>query len=119
MTLVFVYGTLKRGLSNHGFLAGQSLAGEAQTQPGFELYALDGFPGMVAAADGAGVVTGEVWSVDDACLAQLDELEGTAEGLYCREAVPLGPPFAGTRVEAYLYLKGVEGRPRLGSTWPG
>jgi gamma-glutamylaminecyclotransferase len=119
MTLVFVYGTLKRGFSNHAFLAGQSFAGEAETAPGFELYALGGYPGMVADPGGAGVVTGEVWSVDDACLAQLDDLEGTAEGLYAREAVPLGPPFAGTQVEAYLYLKGVEGRARLGSSWAG
>jgi gamma-glutamylaminecyclotransferase len=119
MTLVFVYGTLKRGFSNHAFLAGQSFAGEAETAPGFELYALGGYPGMVAAPGAKGVVTGEVWSVDDACLAQLDDLEGTAEGLYARGAVPLGPPFAGARVEAYLYLKGVEGRARLGSAWPG
>ncbi len=118
MTRVFVYGTLKRGSSNHALLAGQSYAGEAETAPGFDLYALGGYPGMVAAPEGTGVVTGEVWSVDDACLARLDELEGTAEGLYRREAVPLGPPFAGRRVEAYLYLKGVGGRARLGGTWP-
>jgi gamma-glutamylaminecyclotransferase len=119
MTLVFVYGTLKRGFGNHGLLSGQVFEGEAETGPGFELYALDGYPGMVAAPGAAGRVTGEVWSVDAACLAQLDELEGTAEGLYRRAAVPLGPPFAGAQVEAYLYLKGVEGRPRLGSSWPG
>jgi gamma-glutamylcyclotransferase (GGCT)/AIG2-like uncharacterized protein YtfP len=55
--------------------------------------------------------------VDGACLARLDELEGTAEGIYRREVVPLGAPFADRRVEAYLYLLGVEGRTRLGNSW--
>jgi|HubBroStandDraft_1064217.scaffolds.fasta_scaffold55445_2 gamma-glutamylaminecyclotransferase len=117
MTLLFVYGTLKRGLSNHHFLEGQAFVGEAETAPGFALYGLDAYPGMVAGADNAPGVTGEVWSVDDECLAQLDELEGTAEGLYRREAVPLKAPFADQRVEAYLYLKPVEGLTRLGNSW--
>jgi gamma-glutamylcyclotransferase (GGCT)/AIG2-like uncharacterized protein YtfP len=55
--------------------------------------------------------------VDDACLARLDVLECTAEGLYRREAVPLGAPFAGQRVEAYLYGKSVKDRRRAGGNW--
>jgi gamma-glutamylaminecyclotransferase len=117
MTLLFVYGTLKRGCSNSAFLGGQSFVGAAETAPGYALYALDGYPGMVAAAGDPEGVSGEVWSVDDACLARLDELEGTGEGLYRREEVPLAAPFADTRVEAYLYLPGVDGRARLGNTW--
>jgi gamma-glutamylcyclotransferase (GGCT)/AIG2-like uncharacterized protein YtfP len=117
MTLIFVYGTLRRGCSNHSFLDGQAYVGPAETEPGFALYALDGYPGMVAGADNAAIVSGEVWSVDDACLARLDELEGTDEGMYVREAVPLRPPFEGRRVEAYLYLLGVDGRARLGNSW--
>jgi gamma-glutamylaminecyclotransferase len=117
MTLVFVYGTLKRGCSNNSFLAGQAFVGAAETAPGFALYGLDGYPGMVAGADNPAGVSGEVWSVDDECLARLDDLEGTAEGLYRREAVPLRAPFAGRRVEAYLYLLSIEGRARLGNSW--
>lgn len=117
MTLVFVYGTLKRGGSNHAFLAGQEFVGPARTAPGFVLYELAGYPGMVAGEGGAAGVTGEVWSVDDPCLARLDGLEGTAEGLYRREAVPLLAPFAGTRVEGYIYLREVDGRRQLGETW--
>lgn len=117
MTLLFVYGTLKRGGSNHAFLEGQAFVGAAATAPGFALYELDGYPGMVAEAGATEGVTGEVWSVDGACLARLDELEGTAEGLYRRQEIPLGTPFTGTRVEAYLYLPGVERRARLGNTW--
>jgi gamma-glutamylaminecyclotransferase len=116
MKLLFVYGTLKRGCSNHSFLAGQNFVGSASTAPGFALYGLDGYPGMVAGAADAPGVSGEVWSVDDACLARLDELEGTAEGIYRREAVALGAPFADRNVEAYLYLLGVGGHTRLGNS---
>jgi gamma-glutamylcyclotransferase (GGCT)/AIG2-like uncharacterized protein YtfP len=119
MTLVFVYGTLKRGGSNHSFLAGQSFVAEARTAPGYTLYELSGYPGMVPGGDAGCFVKGEVWSVDAACLERLDALEGTGEGLYRREAVPLEEPFAGRNVEAYIYLKGVEGRRRIGDTWTG
>jgi gamma-glutamylcyclotransferase (GGCT)/AIG2-like uncharacterized protein YtfP len=74
---------------------------------------------MVAEAGAQEGVSGEVWSLDDECLAGLDVLEGTAEGLYGREAVPLREPFAKQRVEAYIYLRSVEGRRRLGSAWTG
>jgi gamma-glutamylcyclotransferase (GGCT)/AIG2-like uncharacterized protein YtfP len=117
MSLVFVYGTLKRGGSNHAHLAGQAFVGEARTAPGFRLYHLDGYPGMITLADDREGVTGEVWSVDAPCLTQLDLLEGIAEGLYRRERVPLLAPFDTWSVEAYLYARSVAGRRDLGSTW--
>jgi gamma-glutamylaminecyclotransferase len=117
-TLVFVYGTLKRGGSNHAHLAGQTFLGEARTARGFQLYQLSGYPGMVAEkSPRAEGVTGEVWSVDAATLEQLDRLEGLAEGLYRREPVPLLPPFNHHVVETYLYARSVQGRHELGSTW--
>ena len=82
MTLVFVYGTLKRGGGNHHFLAGQAFVDEARTARGYTLYDLSGYPGMVRQDDDDTGVMGEVWSVDDECLARLDVLECTAEGLY-------------------------------------
>ncbi len=117
MSLVFVYGTLKRGGSNYSHLAGQKFLGEARTAPGFRLYELDSYPGMIAFSNDRTGVTGEVWSVDADCLAQLDLLEGIAEGLYRRERVPLLAPFIGQNVEAYLYARSIEGRRDLGSTW--
>ncbi len=115
--LVFVYGTLKRGCSNHAYMDGQAFVGTASTAPAFALYDLGGFPGMVHEPASTEGVIGEVWAVDSACLERLDALEGTAEGMYGRDAVPLLPPFAGRGIEAYLYLKGVEGRRRLGPVW--
>lgn len=115
--LIFVYGTLKRTCANHHFLSGQTFLGEARTAPGFRLYALDGFPGMVANSDDREGVAGEVWSVDAAALVRLDALEGLAEGMYRRERVPLLPPFADRGVEGYLYARSIKGRREVGSEW--
>ena len=117
MTRVFVYGTLKRGGRNHSFLAGRQFLGEARTPPGFTLYSLGEYPGMVRQDDDHTGVTGEVWAVDTACLQQLDELEGVAEGLYERVSLTLAPPFADEPVETYLYLRSLAGKPAIGSTW--
>lgn len=117
MSLVFVYGTLKRGGSNHAHLAGQEFVGDARTKPLFALYLLDGYPGMVPVERGGEGVSGEVWSVDDACLAELDALEGLEEGLYRRGKVPLEGPLADRGVEAYYYMRSVTGRTRVGPDW--
>jgi gamma-glutamylaminecyclotransferase len=117
MTLVFVYGTLKRGGTNHHYLAGQAFIGSARTPPGFTLYELEGYPGMVRDSHNQAGVIGELWSVDPECLGRLDELEGLAAGLYRREAVPLAAPFLGTCAQGYLYARPVVGRPALGAEW--
>jgi gamma-glutamylcyclotransferase (GGCT)/AIG2-like uncharacterized protein YtfP len=117
MTLIFVYGTLKRGGSNNHYFAGQTFVGEARTAPGYSLFELAGYPGMVPQADDTAGVLGEVWAIDDARLPQLDELEGTDEGLYRRAPVPLQPPFAGQSVETYFYARNTAGRRKLGAEW--
>ena len=117
MTRLFVYGTLKRGGENHLHLAGQRFLGEAATGPGFTLYGLKGFPGMVRTTDASEGVTGELWEIDADRLRRLDQFEGTAEGIYARAPITLLAPFADLPVETYFYLRSVEGRPQLGSTW--
>ena len=117
MTPVFVYGTLKQGGSNHRYLAGQHFLGMAQTVPGYRLFEVGGFPGMIPWSNDSHGVTGEVWSVSASRLAELDLLEGIAEKLYRREPVPLQPPFAKLRVETYLYEPSLEGRIEIGGTW--
>ena len=57
MSLIFVYGTLKKGGSNHHLMAGQKFLGAARTIPGFRLYDLGGHPGMIPLpGDQAGVI---------------------------------------------------------------
>lgn len=113
---VFVYGSLKRGYWNNRFLqpgnmhdGSASFIGEACTKEFMLLIdgpfpymaapsqfagiaGSPGKPGEVDIVDLAGNVYGEVWSVDDATLAQLDELEGCPNH-YTREtiAVQFGP----------------------------
>jgi gamma-glutamylaminecyclotransferase len=115
--LVFVYGTLKRGGANHLYLVNQRFLGETRTQPGFRLYDLGGYPGMIAHIDDRQGVAGEVWSIDARTLQKLDVLEGLAEGLYRRERIALLSPFENRRIETYLYARSIEGRRDLGGVW--
>ncbi len=118
MTTLFIYGTLKRGGSNHVFLSGQSYLGPARTTPGFTLYSLGDYPGMVRLPGDTTGVTGELWSVDDTCLAELDRLEGLDEGLYERVEVILTPNLHAASAQTYLYLRSLGGLSPAGDTWP-
>ena len=111
--MVFVYGTLKAGGSNHHFMEGQTLVGDAQTAPGFQLIHLGSYPGMVTVPNSAESVVGEVWRIDSKCLAQLDALEGIDEGLYRRESINLLAPFTNENVQTYLYAQSIAGRPSI------
>jgi gamma-glutamylaminecyclotransferase len=115
--LLFVYGTLKRGCSNHHHLAGQKFVSAARTRPGYRLYDLGGYPAIVTVADDRDGVVGEVWSVDDDALRRLDVFEGVHEGLYRREPLPLLEPFADQSIDAYVSVLPVSGRPDIGSEW--
>ena len=116
MTLVFVYGTLKRGGVNHAWIEAQQFVAEARTVPAYRMFDLGGYPGMVHSADGISI-QGEIWSVDEAGLAQLDVLEDTAGGEYERVVVPLEGEHATQRVEGYIYLRSVEGKRDVGQCW--
>lgn len=121
--VLFVYGTLKRGGANHGWLEGQAFLGEARTSPGFTLYSLGEYPGLVADPSDREGVSGELWLVDDACLARLDAFEGVPEKLYAREPARLAerPPGLSAadaaRAQLYRYLRKVDPRSRIGAAW--
>lgn len=115
-TLVFVYGTLKRGGENHGWIDKQRFVAEACTRALYRMYDLGGYPGMVHSPDGISI-EGEVWEVDEAGLLRLDILEDTEGGEYERVAVQLEGEFAAQDVEGYVYLRSVEGRREVGACW--
>lgn len=74
-TILFFYGSLRRGGVNHFRVAGQTFLGEATTAPRYRLLDLGTYTGMVR--DAAGVaIPGELWEVDEQCLAELDAFEG-------------------------------------------
>jgi gamma-glutamylcyclotransferase (GGCT)/AIG2-like uncharacterized protein YtfP len=110
--LIFVYGTLKRGGSNHAFLTGQTFLQTARTVAGYSLVHLRDFPGMIPDETDRIGVAGEVWKVDANCLAQLDDLEGINEGLYRREPIRLQGFSEYEHAQTYLYAGDVSGKPR-------
>ena len=116
-SLLFVYGTLKRGCSNHHHLAGQTFVGVARTAPGYRLVDLGGYPGIVASAVDREGVVGEVWSVDPVALQRLDAFEGVPAGLYRRVPIRLLPPFAGQPIAAYVPALEISGRREIGPEW--
>ena len=95
-TLIFVYGTLLSGESNHRYLAGAELQGEARTAPRFALMDLGGFPAMVEG--GSSSVRGELYACDALTLRRVDELED-APDYFRRATIRLAD---GREVESYL-----------------
>ena len=71
--LVFVYGTLKRGYPNNPLLEGSQFLGEAVTVPTYKMVETS-FPVIMPDPSGK-PVAGEIYTVDDATLARLDQLE--------------------------------------------
>jgi len=115
---VFVYGTLKRGGSNHHLMVGQQFVTTAQTEPAYKLYSLGDYPALVDAPRDGSPIEGEIWTVDNDCLAKLDRLEGLEEGLYKRVPILLQPPHNASVIEGYIYLLSIAGRRDCGTSWP-
>jgi gamma-glutamylaminecyclotransferase len=71
--LVFVYGTLLRGMSNHAMLAEARFLGTARTKASFALY-VDYYPKVIR-DEPVSPIAGELYLVDGMTLARLDDLE--------------------------------------------
>jgi molybdenum cofactor guanylyltransferase len=84
LTVIFVYGTLLAGESNHGLLASAEFLG-ADSLANAQLYNLGEYPMMLP---GAGIVTGEVYRVTLDTLAELDILEEHPK-IYFRDQIIL------------------------------
>ena len=115
-SLVFVYGSLKRGFCNHYFLRGQGFLGEARTQPVYRLLSFSAYPGMIEADKGSSI-RGEVWEVDAACKEALDQLEGVNRGHYNCVTARLLAPFDKLPILTYLYARDAADWPDAGDNW--
>ena len=113
-TILFVYGSLKRGHRNHQLLADQEFLGEAVTEPRYRLFDLGTYPGMVEDANGLSV-TGELWAVGECALAELDDFECEDAPYYRGPVAVRGRTDA---VEAYFYRGDIPSGARSGATWP-
>lgn len=74
---VAVYGSLLKGLGNHGLLANSTLLGEDTTSSNYTMYDLGSFPGLLEGGNNAYTI--EVYEVDAHTLQRLDWLEGYNE----------------------------------------
>jgi gamma-glutamylaminecyclotransferase len=72
-TLLFVYGSLKRGRRHHAELRGARCAGLARTAPAYRLLDAGDYPALAA---GSRSIEGELYEVTDALLVELDRFEG-------------------------------------------
>lgn len=115
-SVIFVYGSLKRGYALHELLEHQRYLGNAESVPCGRLFDLGSYPGLVAEESGYGV-RGELYEVTEECLAALDEVEGVGEGLYERSRIELAAPNEAILAEAYFYLLSVTGCPEIGPEW--
>lgn len=116
-SLIFVYGSLKRGYALHHLLEGQAFRGPATTCPLYRIFDLGSYPGLVDWPEGL-AVQGEVYEVDAECLKRLDEAEGVDEGLYARRVIKLQSPFDGVEASAWFWLHKVGGLTDCGTSWP-
>ncbi len=114
-TVLFVYGTLKRGQRNHRLLAGQQFLAEAVTEARYRLVDLGPYPGLVRDPVAGLAVRGELWAVCPTCLAELDDFEEVPR-LFVREPVAV-VGHAGT-VFAYLLNVPVPPGVPSGDCWP-
>lgn len=71
---VFVYGSLKRGQTNHHWLKGATFVGRARLH-GAELYSLGAYPMALLRSGSSDLIHGEVFEIDADGLSQLDILE--------------------------------------------
>jgi gamma-glutamylaminecyclotransferase len=114
-TVLFVYGTLKRGLRNHRLIADQQFLGDAVTEPRYRVIDLGEHPGLVIDSVNGLAVRGELWAVNDCCLAELDEFE-EVPGPFIRETVAI----EGREEEifAYVWNRPVPEGAASGGEWP-
>ena len=128
-SVVFVYGSLKRGYALHHLLQTAQFLSTARTQPLYRLFDLGSYPGLVEWPEGR-EIHGELYVVTQENLLRLDEAEGVAEGLYARRPILLQPAerilLPGKTqpaetppdAEAWFWLHATTGRRDCGNAWP-
>lgn len=114
-TILFVYGTLKRGQVNFALIRDQRFLGEAVTAPKYRLYDLGPYPGLVPDPAAGLSVAGELWEVSACALGELDDFE-TAADEYARgpvEVMGFDRP-----AEVYFYTGPIPAGLRSADRWP-
>ena len=111
---IFVYGTLKKGHCRSNVLDGQTFLGEALTSNIYRLFNCGSYPGFVKCEAGISI-EGELWEVNEDCLAKLDRIEGIPF-LYKRDKVLL-VSHPEEEVETYFFQQDTSNLKDCGSSW--
>ena len=107
--LIFVYGTLLRGESNHRELGPARFVADACTEPRYELVSLGHYPALLE--HGSDAVRGEIFDVPEEWLGHLDLFEDVPT-LYERKRITL----TNSDAIAYVMRRDVaSGAPRIPS----
>ncbi len=112
-TILFGYGTLKRGGRNYFRLADQEFVGEVTTAPRYRVIDLGAHPGLIREANGL-AIHGELFAVDAKCLAALDAFE-EVPGPFVRELIEVE---GYGEVWAYYMNTPVPDGANTGDRWP-
>ncbi|MFO0877387.1 MAG: gamma-glutamylcyclotransferase family protein [Gemmataceae bacterium] len=107
---LFVYGTLKRGGSRHGPLAQQRFLGMAESAPGYALFNLGDYPGLIHDEHSANRVQGELYEVACSLVDWLDAVEGSPDWF---KLEPIALAGHDELVWAYFYQSDPGDRPRI------
>lgn len=103
--LVFVYGTLRQGHSNHQLMGDAQCHGVGCTRDRYAMYIVSGYP-YVTSTEARYPIVGELYAVDDAMLEKLDKVEGHPRYYVRREvAVDVG----GVEYRAWMYVRDPHG----------
>lgn len=97
-TLIFVYGSLMRGMRAHHLLKEMRFIDCVKTTPKYQLLVYETYPGLVA---GHLSIEGELFAVSEGCLAALDEYEGVPDE-YIRTRIELSDQPTSLKYEAYF-----------------
>lgn len=104
---IFVYGTLKKGFSNHWYLEKSKYLGIGKTIPKYQMYPSKNyfFPFLLKSEPNNNIV-GEVYEIDEKTLIELNILEDFPN-MYLRELIDV--EFEdGNIIKAYIYYKNEE-----------
>ena len=96
---VFVYGTLMKGETNHGFLRNSTFLAKTAIE-GYDMYDCGWYPAIVA---GDGLIIGELYSVPLEDIPSIDSLEGEGS-LYVKKCERIILNGDATFAFVYVYL---------------
>jgi gamma-glutamylaminecyclotransferase len=113
-TILFAYGTLKRGGRNYFRLAGQEFLGAVATAPKYRVIDLGAHPGLIRDTTSGFAIRGELFAVDTKCLAELDAFE-EVPGPFVRERIEVS---GYAEVWAYYMNTPVPSGAKQGDRWP-